>query len=54
MCFFILVITGATGTVTKGLKRSGNNIRKTFNRLSKKNCTRDIAHNKCYNMKLEA
>jgi hypothetical protein len=36
-CFVILVITGATGIVTKGLKKiSGNNTRKAFNRLSTK------------------
>jgi hypothetical protein len=35
--FVIPVITGATGIVTKGLKKiSGNNTRKAFNRVSRK------------------
>jgi hypothetical protein len=47
-CFVITAITGATGTVTKGLKKiSVNNTRKAFNRLSTKNsCTRNITHYK--------
>jgi hypothetical protein len=46
-CFVIPVIIGATGIVTEGLKISGINTRKTFNRFSTKNiCTRNIAHNK--------
>jgi len=46
-CFVIPVIIGATGIVIKGLKISGNNIRKAVNRLSTKNtCTKDIAQNK--------
>jgi hypothetical protein len=47
-CFVIPVISGATGIVTRGLKKiSGNNTRKAFNRLSTKNsCTRNIAHYK--------
>jgi hypothetical protein len=47
-CFVIPVITGATGTVTVGLKKiSGNNTRKAFNRFSTKNsCTRNITHYK--------
>jgi hypothetical protein len=32
--FVVLVITGTTGLVIKGLKNSGMNIRKTFNRFS--------------------
>jgi hypothetical protein len=35
-CFVIPVITGATGIVTRGLKISGNNTRKAFNRFSTK------------------
>jgi hypothetical protein len=36
-CFVIPVITGATGIVTRGLKkRSGNNTRKIFKRFSTK------------------
>jgi hypothetical protein len=35
-CFVIPVIIGATGIVTKGLKISGNNTRKAFNRFSTK------------------
>jgi hypothetical protein len=43
--FVIPVINGATGIVTKGLKKSGNNTRKAFNIFSTKNgCTRNIAH----------
>jgi hypothetical protein len=34
-CFVIQVIIGATGIVTKGLKKSGNDTRKAFNRLKK-------------------
>jgi hypothetical protein len=46
--FAIPVISGATGIVTKGLKKiSGNNTRKAFNRFSTKNSsTRNIAHYK--------
>jgi hypothetical protein len=48
-CFVIPVIIGATGIVTKELKKiSGNNTRKVFNRFSlslkKKSCTRNITH----------
>jgi hypothetical protein len=44
-CFVILVITGATGIVNKGLKKSGNSTRKAFNRFSTKNsCTSNITH----------
>jgi hypothetical protein len=32
-CFVIPAITGANGIVTKGLKISGNNTRKVFNRF---------------------
>jgi hypothetical protein len=36
-CFVIPVITGATGIVTRGLKKiSGDNTRKAFNRFSTK------------------
>jgi hypothetical protein len=35
-CFVIPVIIGATGIVTKGLKKTGNNTRKAFNRFSTK------------------
>jgi hypothetical protein len=46
-CFVIPVIIGATGIVIKGLKISGNNTRKAFNRFSTKNsCTRTITHRK--------
>jgi hypothetical protein len=34
--FVIPVITGATGTVTKGFKISGNNTRKAYNNFSTK------------------
>jgi hypothetical protein len=46
--FVIPVIIGATGIVTRGLKKiSGNNTRKAFNRFSTKNrCTRNITHYK--------
>jgi hypothetical protein len=45
--FVIPVIIGATGIVTKGLKKSGNNTRKAFNRFSTKNSfTRNITHYK--------
>jgi hypothetical protein len=45
-CFVIPVIIGATGIVTKGLKKlSGNNTKKAFNRFSTENsCTRNITH----------
>jgi hypothetical protein len=48
-CFVIPVIIGATGIVTKGLKKrkSGNSTRKEFNSFSTKNsCTRNITHYK--------
>jgi hypothetical protein len=47
-CFVIPVIIGATGIVTRGLKKlSGNNTRKAFSRFSTKNsCTRNITHYK--------
>jgi hypothetical protein len=45
--FVIPSIIGATEIVTKGLKKSVNNTRKSFNRLSTGNrCTRDIVYNK--------
>jgi hypothetical protein len=47
-CFVIPVITDATGILTKGIKRSGINIRKavsSFSKKKKKSCTMDIAHN---------
>jgi hypothetical protein len=45
--FVIPVITGATAIVTRGLKKSGNNTRKAFNRFStKKRYTRNITHYK--------
>jgi hypothetical protein len=57
-CFVIPVITGVTGIVTKGLKQSGNNTRKAFNRFSAKNgCSRNIINYKesdYINQKLEA
>jgi hypothetical protein len=41
------VIIGATEVVSEGLKMSGNNTRKAFNRFYTKNsCIRDMAHNK--------
>jgi hypothetical protein len=42
------VIIGATGILTKGIRKSGINTKKTFSRFStkKSNCTRDTAHNK--------
>jgi hypothetical protein len=45
-CFVTPVITGATGIVTRGIKKiSGNDTRKAFNRFSTKNsCTRNITH----------
>jgi hypothetical protein len=46
-CFIIPVIIGATGIVTKGLKKYRNDTRKAFNRFSTKNsCTRNITHYK--------
>jgi hypothetical protein len=47
-CYFIPVNIGATGILTKELKKiSGNNTRKAFNRFSTKNsCTRNITHYK--------
>jgi hypothetical protein len=46
-CFVIPVIVGATGIVTKGLKKSGNNNRKAFSRFCRKNsCNRNITHYK--------
>jgi hypothetical protein len=46
-CFVIPVIIGATGIVSKGLKISGNNIRKAFNRFSTKDShSRNIKHYK--------
>jgi hypothetical protein len=45
--FVIPVIIGATGIVTKGQKKSGNNTRKAFNRFyTKYSCTRNITHYK--------
>jgi hypothetical protein len=45
-CFVTSIIIGATGIVTRGLKKkSGNNNRKAFNRFFTKNsCTRNITH----------
>jgi len=44
-CFVIPVIIGATEIVTKWLKLTGNNNKKTFSRFCTRNsCTRDIAH----------
>jgi hypothetical protein len=41
--FVTLVIIGATGIVTEGLKKNGNNTKKAFNRFSTKNSyTRNI------------
>jgi hypothetical protein len=46
-CFFIPVIIGTFGIVTKGLKISGSNARKACNRYSTENsCTRKFAYNK--------
>jgi hypothetical protein len=48
-CFVIPIIIGATGNVTKGLKKiSGNNTRKASNRFStkKNSCSRNIKHYK--------
>jgi hypothetical protein len=46
-CFVIPVIVGATGTVSKSLKISGNNTRATLDRFFTKNChTRNITHHK--------
>jgi hypothetical protein len=47
-CFVIPVIIGATGIVTKGLKKiSANNTRKSFSRFSTKNsCTTNITRYK--------
>jgi len=45
-CFVIPVITGATGIVTEGLQKSGNNTEKAFKKFFIKICTGDIAHNK--------
>jgi len=46
-CITIPVITGATGIVTKGLKKnSGSHNRKTFNRFATKDSyTWNITHN---------
>jgi hypothetical protein len=45
-CFVIPVITGATGIVIKGLKKSGNSTRTAFNRFSiKDSLTRNMAYN---------
>jgi hypothetical protein len=57
-CFVLLVIIGATGTVTLGLKKFGNNIRKGFNRFStEKQLFLNITHYKgsatIRNLKLE-
>jgi hypothetical protein len=35
-CFVIPIIIGATGIVNRGLKKSGNDTRKAFNRFSTK------------------
>jgi hypothetical protein len=45
-CFVTPVIFGATGIVTKGLKKIyGNNTRKAFNIFStKSSCTKNITH----------
>jgi hypothetical protein len=43
-CFVIPVIIGATGIVTKGLKVSGNNIRKAFNRFTTKTAVLGTSH----------
>jgi hypothetical protein len=43
-CFVIPVITGATGIVTKGLKKSGNNTRKAFNGFFKKKAILGTSH----------
>jgi hypothetical protein len=46
-CFVTPVIIGATGIVTKGLKKSGNNTGKAFSRFSTENsCLRNITHYK--------
>jgi hypothetical protein len=39
------VIIGATGIITKGLKKSGNNTRKAFNRFSTKTAGLGTSHN---------
>jgi hypothetical protein len=43
-CFVIPVIIGATGIVTKGLKKSGNNTRKAFNRFPTKTTVLGTSH----------
>jgi hypothetical protein len=47
-CLVIPVFVGATGIVSKGLRKlSGNNTRKALNRFSTKDsCTRNITHYK--------
>jgi hypothetical protein len=46
-CFVIPVIVGATGTVSKSLKISGNNTRITFNNsVQEKKLIRNITHHK--------
>jgi hypothetical protein len=43
-CFVIPVIIGATEVVKKGLKKSGNNTRKAFNRFSTKTAVLRTSH----------
>jgi hypothetical protein len=56
--FVITTVVGATGLVIKGLKKSGNNTRKAFSRVSTKSSSiRDIAYSKesstIWNIELE-
>jgi uncharacterized protein YpmB len=45
-CMIIPVITGATGKITKGLKKFGNHTKKTFSRFTTKDSyTWTITHN---------
>jgi hypothetical protein len=43
-CFVILVISGATGIVTRGLKYVRNNTRKAFNRFCTKTAVLGTSH----------
>jgi hypothetical protein len=47
-CFVIPVITGATGIVTKGLKKYLQTIpgKRSVHSIKKNNCTRNITHYK--------
>jgi hypothetical protein len=45
-CFVITVIIGATGIVTRGLKKKTKQYQESIQKTIKNSCTRNITHNK--------